>query len=139
MGDYVELEVPMPLDADGFLRRACPSCERESKWLPSEDSDPVPPEGYACPYCGQRAGPDEWFTEAQREFLMGTAGSEILGPMLDRFTSIPGFTVTHADPPVPLTEPDDMRRVDFACHPKEPVKALDDWTGPVRCIICGSG
>lgn len=24
-----------PLDSDGFLRRECPTCEREFKWLPS--------------------------------------------------------------------------------------------------------
>ena len=37
----------------------------------------------------------------------------------------------------PLTEADDMRRVDFACHPTEPVKVLDDWDRTVRCLVCG--
>jgi hypothetical protein len=129
--------VSIPLDDDGFLRRSCPSCKRELKWLPSENSEPVPAGGYACPYCGERAGPDGWFTEAQSEFVVGTAGDELLGPILDRFASTPGFKVTREGPPAPLSEPNDMRRVDFDCHPKEPVKVLDDWTGPVRCLICG--
>ena len=30
-----------------------------------------------------------------------------------------------------------MTRVDFACHPSEPLKVLDDWREPVRCLICG--
>jgi hypothetical protein len=37
----------------------------------------------------------------------------------------------------PLTEADDMTRVDFACHPSEPLKVLDDWRKAVRCLICG--
>jgi hypothetical protein len=38
----------------------------------------------------------------------------------------------------PLTEEDDMRRVDFACHPEEPLKVLDKWAGSVYCLICGT-
>jgi hypothetical protein len=37
----------------------------------------------------------------------------------------------------PLIEADDMRRVDFACHPTERVEGLDDWAGHVHCLICG--
>jgi hypothetical protein len=40
--------------------------------------------------------------------------------------------------PVPeLDDTDDMRRIDFACHPAEPVKVLDDWDRWVHCLICG--
>jgi hypothetical protein len=31
-----------------------------------------------------------------------------------------------------------MRRVDFRCHPEEPVKVLDDWNRSVHCPICGA-
>jgi hypothetical protein len=41
------------------------------------------------------------------------------------------------EPAPELDEPDDMRRVDFTCHPLEPVKVLDDWESPVHCLICG--
>jgi hypothetical protein len=41
------------------------------------------------------------------------------------------------EPPQPLTEDNDTRRVDFSCHPLEPVKVLDDSLKPVRCLICG--
>ena len=50
------------------------------------------------------------------------------------------FEVSTPDAPEPLTElteEDDMLRIDFECHPTEPVKVLDNWTGPVRCLCCG--
>jgi hypothetical protein len=41
------------------------------------------------------------------------------------------------EPAPELDEPDDMRRIDFTCHPAEPVKVLDEWDRPVHCLICG--
>jgi hypothetical protein len=49
----VELSIPFPLDDDGFLRRECPTCDREFKWLPAHDeteATPPPAGGYFCPY-----------------------------------------------------------------------------------------
>jgi hypothetical protein len=135
MSDF-SLQVPLPLDNDGFLRRACDACRREFKWRPSDDSEPMPADGYACPYCAERSGADSWFTDAQAEFVTRTAGAEVLGPMLDKYET-QGFKVTKADPPTPLFEPNDMRRVVFECHPKEPIKVLDEWNEPVHCLICG--
>jgi hypothetical protein len=62
------------------------------------------------------------------------------GSMLKDIFSGPGWTVEPAldAPPEPLTESDDMIRVDFVCHPTEPVKVLEDWANPVHCLICGS-
>jgi len=40
MDDEVTMSLTLPLDDDGFLRRECPSCERQFKWLPdSSDED----------------------------------------------------------------------------------------------------
>jgi hypothetical protein len=36
MGD-VSIPMSLPLDGDGFLRRECPKCERQFKWLHRED------------------------------------------------------------------------------------------------------
>jgi hypothetical protein len=50
----VSLSVPMPLDPDGFLRRECPTCERQFKWMAATEEDegtPQPEGGYYCPYC----------------------------------------------------------------------------------------
>lgn len=39
MSDEVQLSMSLPLDGDGFLRRECPTCEREFKWVPSPDPE----------------------------------------------------------------------------------------------------
>ncbi|MGI8799184.1 MAG: hypothetical protein ACR2GE_07830 [Pseudonocardia sp.] len=46
---------------------------------------------------------------------------------------------TSYDPPdemEPLTEADDMQRIDFECHAANPVKVLDEWDGAVHCLLC---
>jgi DNA-directed RNA polymerase subunit RPC12/RpoP len=58
--DKVSFGMTIPLDSDGFLRRECPTCEREFKWRPSEaeveeHDEPADTVGYFCPYCGVRA------------------------------------------------------------------------------------
>jgi hypothetical protein len=155
MGDEVSVAMSLPLDSDGFLRRECPTCEREFKWLSAEegsaDAAPIPDGGYFCPYCAIQAQPDAWWTPAQLEAINSVMSSEIVDPALKKFERdlrrsakrSGGFldvSVRHepAHQPAPLVEVDDMRRVDFLCHPGEPIKILDDWTQPVHCLICGS-
>lgn len=134
--DEVTLEMVMPLDSDGFLRRECPTCEREFKWLPSPEDGtgaPVMDGGYFCPYCGIQAEPNSWLTHVQVELAQSMLAKHVLGPALKKS----GFTYKPPPPTDPLTEVDDMTRVDFECHPSEPVKVSEDWTRPVRCLICG--
>src|SRR4051794_306969 len=130
------LSFSVPLDDDGFLRRECPACEREFKWRPTpegESGEPAPDDGYACPYCVLRAPSDHWWTKDQLEYAQALAAREILGPELkglerradpDAFISF-DVTVDLPPEPDPLDEPNDMRRVDFACHPNEPVKVAE--------------
>lgn len=148
----MEMSVAVPLDKDGFLRRECPTCEREFKWLPSENGDPPSSAGYYCPYCGVQAHPDAWLTKAQVDMAHNKVMREVVGPTMQDFGRSLGRIgrssggLIRADfkgpriPPQadPLTEQDDMRRIDFACHPEEPLKVLDDWSGPVYCLICGT-
>lgn len=155
MSDDVTLGMSIPLDSDGFLRRECPTCEREFKWLPSLDQDDkapdrVPDGGYFCPYCGVQAPANAWLTQAQVSLAQNMVHTEILGPILKGFAdSIEGIgqksggmtstSVEYDEPDKldPLTELDDMKRIDFACHPSEPLKVLDEWTTSVHCLICG--
>lgn len=152
VSDDVELSVSFPLDNDGFLRRECPTCEREFKWHHSEEgeSEPMPEGGYFCPYCAVQAPPDAWFTKPQQALIENTLTQEVVQPALDQFgrnlrdisRRSGGFLKVElesepSEPLDPLTEPDDMRRVDFDCHPREPVKILDEWNRPVHCLICG--
>jgi hypothetical protein len=151
VSDEMEMSVSVPLDEDGFLRRECPTCEREFKWLLSENGDPPSAAGYYCPYCGIQAQPDTWFTKAQLDFVHNKVAREVTGPTMHQFTRGLGSIAKSSGgliraelkgggkPPEadPLTEQNDMRRVDFVCHPVEPLKVLDDWSAPVYCLICG--
>jgi hypothetical protein len=142
-------EVSVPLDSDGFLRRECPTCEREFKWFnsPEGQGEAVPVGGYYCPYCAIQAPSDSWFTKAQMELAQNRVMREVVGPELDKMAhdlrrsshgGLISFDMKYDKPRAldPLVEADDMRRVDFACHPTEPVKVLDDWQGAVQCLIC---
>ena len=145
-------EITVPLDGDGFVRRECPTCEREFKWYVSRDGDngePAPVGGYHCPYCAVQAPPDHWFTATQIELAQNKVAREILGPEFERMArdlrrksqgSLVTIDLNYEAPPAldPLVEADDMRRVDFRCHPSEPVKVLDDWVGQVHCVMCGT-
>ncbi len=75
--DDVTLEMSMPLDSDGFLRRECPTCEREFKWYYTSeeqgDAAPIADGGYFCPYCGVQAESNTWLTQAQAELAHPTA------------------------------------------------------------------
>ena len=152
--DQVEFGMAIPLDSEGFVRRQCPTCEREFKAFvdPDEDDDAEPDsdEGYFCPYCGVQAPGDAWWTEAQLDLAESIVVGEVVSPAfkeLDNSFKNLGrksggmlrASVEHDDPEEadPLTEDDDMRRVDFGCHPTQPLKVLDDWRKPVRCFICG--
>jgi hypothetical protein len=152
--DEVTLSMALPLDADGFLRRECPTCEREFKWLSSDESDPevvlLQDGGYFCPYCGIQAPEGSWLTQAQVELAENLVAREVLGPMMNDFKrdidkissksrGLLSMSVEY-DPPDemnPLSESDDMVRVDFRCHPSEPLKISEEWNRPVHCLVCG--
>ena len=145
----------LPLDKDGFVRRECPNCERQFKWWPTPPSEDASEEaqqaseGYFCPYCHEPADPGTWWTKEQLKYAQEVAAAEVLGPQLRRFKSnIEGtgrrsrgmkFNVSlpQFSRPEPLTEPDDMIRVDVPCHPEEPLKVGEEWDSEVACLVCG--
>ena len=142
-GDEVTVGMSIPLDSEGFLRRECPTCEREFKWLPTaegEESAVLPADGgYFCPYCGVQPPIDAWLTQAQAELARNTVATEVVGPMLKKFAKNIKAGIRYDGPEKldPLIEVDDMSHVEFACHPSEPLKIYDDWTRPVHCLVCG--
>jgi hypothetical protein len=144
MSEQIELSMSLPLDRDGFLRRECPTCEKQLKFLVSDQDDADGQEsldaaGLFCPYCAIQAPPQAWHTQEQLRYAEIIVAREGMGPIFDR-AETSGFRVTRNVPekPAPLSEDDDMRRVEFGCHPGEPIKVLEDWTGPVHCIVCGA-
>jgi hypothetical protein len=136
----------LSVDDEGFLRRECPHCQREFKWMHGDRGEPMPAGGYHCPYCDGRSE-DGWWTRPQLAHIEAKVASQVGDEIheelmrLERSSSdfieisvsrSPGTPI----PPVP-DEPNDMRRVDFACHPGEPTKVLESWGEAVHCLICG--
>ncbi len=150
MDDEISIPVSLPLDTDQFLRRECPTCERQFKWFSHAegDSDAQPVNQYFCPLCGVPAGTDEWWTPDQLEYARGAAGPEIdrfvQESVSDTFKGIKGLSfkgnsdfTLGIDTPDPLIEPDDMVIVEPPCHPNEPVKVPEDSTEHIHCLVCG--
>ena len=89
----IGMQIPFPLDDDGFFRRECPLCNRQFKALVPEDerqalaqrclenhlleeglleseSEEDEPVGIMiCPYCGQESALDSWWTQEQLNYL----------------------------------------------------------------------
>lgn len=142
--------VEIPLDA-GFLRRECPHCEREFKWHhgPTDErpEDVEDPPVYFCPYCGDSAPPDHWWTKDQLDFAQRTVVGPAIREMADDLkksfgnqrNSMIKFSVSHnePEPPAALQEPEDMEIVEPPCHPWEPMKVIQEWSEPLHCLVCG--
>lgn len=152
MDDEISVPISLPLDNDGFLRRECPTCEKQFKWYahPEGDPDAEPVDQYFCPLCGAPSGADAWWTPAQLEYAQGAAApaleehvQEMLRDAFNRikdvtFTPDPHFSLEIATPD-PITEQDDMVIVEPPCHPNEPLKVPDSALGGhLHCLVCGS-
>src|SRR5262245_25299973 len=92
MDDEVHLSMSLPLDEDGFLRRQCPTCEREFKWRADDAGDdeedveatPVDEDGYFCPYCGVQAPTGDWHTEQQIADAKAIVMRDVLSPEIKK-------------------------------------------------------
>jgi hypothetical protein len=147
------LVVPIRRDRDGFGRVQCPTCEREFKTFdpPELEDQPAPHVetallngGFFCPYCAVQAPAASWFPKAEIELVnqfLEEASDPGLGDLNDRLdrglVSVEAEYVSDDAPEGQLSGSDDMRRVDFTCHPSEPLKVAGDWSGDVHCLICG--
>jgi predicted nucleic acid-binding Zn ribbon protein len=147
----ISFSAEFPLDA-GFLRRECPHCERQFKWhhgptetRPEDATDPVV---FHCPYCGETAPPDQWWTREQLEYASGLVGEKAGKAIEEELRSairgldsdflqikFGGFEPSPAPPA--LTESDDMQQVESPCHPWEPIKVLHELVAELHCIVCG--
>jgi ribosomal protein S27AE len=147
----IKIPIQLPLDNDGFLRRECPNCEQEFKWLPTGDGG-TRAEQYFCPRCGMPAGVDRWWTPAQIEYVRGLSGpamdqyvNDALDDAFDSNRNRKSVTFKRTGDfsfniptPEPLIEPDDMVIVEPPCHPNEPIKVPEGAVGHIYCLICGA-
>jgi hypothetical protein len=132
--DEERSSTPLSLDTAGFVRRACPTCERELMWRVAtpgkNEGKPDPRESLFCPYCGIRSPANSWWTAAQLEVARAhkLTGANLFAAEKALRALLGG---------VPTMEPTDMLRVDFACHPEHSVKVRRTWRKPVHCRVCG--
>ena len=146
----MNVSVSLPLDA-GFLRRECARCERQFKWhdgpTAERPTDAVDSNIYFCPYCGESAPSDNWWTKDQLEYVQGIGIGEISREFNDTFRRLEQETrdsmvtikgqIEQLEPPDPLHEPADMVVVQSPCHSWEPIKVYEDWRRPLHCLSCG--
>ena len=149
MDSETHLSLEIELDDDGFLRRECPTCEREFKWLPVDGGAPVDPP--YCPYCGVPASADVWWTQPQLSYIQDSMTSEIVAPMLDDLSKslesatrgLANISVTASSDslgprPTPPAEPNEMMVAGSPCHPEIGIKILDGWNETLHCLACGT-
>lgn len=88
----------------------------------------------------------KWFTETQLDYLEkagpAAVADEVNEVLSESSESFGLLKYTPSNPPsapgeMP-PEPNDMRRVDFGCHPEDPLKVAEEWNEPIHCLICGS-
>ncbi len=78
-----QFSISLPPDEEGFIGRECPvpECEGYFKLQPGTglkgENHPC-----HCPYCGQGAGPDKFFTKAQLEYAKSVVMHEVTGAVL---------------------------------------------------------
>lgn len=151
-----------PLDSDRGFRRCCPFCKREFKVVLTEEEvnkgvqvvdakETLPSqEKRFCPYCGQKASVDEWWTKAQRDFIIKDVSKHIMKATSDMFKSLermnrPSSSVSFKSRNVRIEEPqispetDDMQRFVCSCCGREikiDEKLLD--LNMFYCFFCGS-
>ncbi|TWX37395.1 hypothetical protein ES689_12195 [Frigoribacterium sp. ACAM 257] len=149
----MNIPISIPLDNDGFMRRECPNCLKQFKWHDgpaNEDAEHQPSaSAYYCPFCGQPAGLDQWWTTEQVEYTRGMAAPAAMQLMDDELSkAFRGLNSKHVKitkkgsfdkpaEPDPMVEPDDMIILASPCHAWEPIKVPADTQAPVHCLVCG--
>lgn len=167
MSSPQSLEIELPRDAAGFVRRQCPRCLRIFKTRPSrfdprvlhrrlvtlfpfenphEGYEPVP--SWTCFYCGQQAEADEFLVREHAAYLEALARGLANHVRYEQMSHVsrtlsqnprPTFVAVAPDelPEGMGDEPEDLRPIYLVCCGDE-VKALWDWDGPFYCPRCGA-
>ncbi len=129
----INVSIPIPTDAEGFIDRQCPSktCSSNFKVLADDWRDVVPDERAFCPICRHETRSDDWATPAQINYAEKVAFSK-LTRMVDQafvrgarqFNSRPQsgfltFTLSYKPGSRPLMLPKataDLMEQRFACE-----------------------
>jgi len=173
----IEINLSFPLDDDGFFRRECPLCRREFKVLlekdeltslaqqgigsymletqkeaiDSDENEGIEPE-FTCPYCGQQASRDSWWTQEQLAYI-GVVAQNIMAEIVNEQLIRPlerisrrhrtglvnlrfeGKEMKQREPWI-SPELNDMVIFDLPCCQRK-IKIDGNWTSLVHCFFCG--
>jgi len=171
----IKVNLPFPLDEDGFFRRECPFCHKEFKvLLEKEELTDLAQEGidsfmlekketnltesesseteFVCPYCGQRAPSDSWWTQEQLAYVRVVAknimakivNEKLIRPLKRAFrrSSSDMVSIQFEGKEIEQQEPwispelDDMEIFDLPCCERK-IKVEENWQGKVYCFFCG--
>jgi hypothetical protein len=166
----IELNISFPLESSGFFRRECPFCCREFKILLkqnelnslSEESlrsfmleknegtseNQLESNDFFCPYCGQAAKNDKWWTKEQAAYIhvymnniiSGLINDHFIKPLKSDFSSSKNIKFEGKE--MELKEPwispesNDMIESDLPCCQRR-IKVDEKWAGDVFCFFCG--
>jgi len=170
-------KIPLPLDEEGFLRRECPFCHKEFKILfekqglanllqKSVDSFIAELKGkkanlsenskseneFICPYCGQRAPSNDWWTREQASYIHNifkniiakAVNENLINSFKESFQSFRSDAVSikfegkEMEQHEPRISPEinDMKIFDLPCCQRK-IKIEENWHNKVYCFFCG--
>jgi predicted RNA-binding Zn-ribbon protein involved in translation (DUF1610 family) len=169
----VLMNVSFPLDDDSYFRRECPYCkdefkinitdkqknaivhnlldnylsQGESKSGSDKDEDDNDEIEYYCPYCGQTAGPDKWWTKEQLNYAMiyvknyanKLINEQLINKMKNMSNSFIKFEAKELEYQDPWISPEenDMEIFNLPCC-NEKIKLNKDKIKAIYyCINCG--
>lgn len=141
--DKTTSEAHLPLDTDNCIRRECPYCKKEFKIRKSDFESLKHENEYFCPYCGQSADVNKWFTTAQKDYSMNIAanvGIDLINKELIKSLkkmNSRSFRMETRDVPrrneLINPEIDDMVFFALPCCNKQ-IKISEDWDGATFVI-----
>lgn len=173
----IRMNLPFPLDDDRFFIRECPLCHKEFKVLLKKeeltdlaqkgidsfmidlkkettdlDEDERSETEFTCPYCGQQAPSDSWWTQEQLAYV-GIVAKNIMAKMVNENLIRPlkrtfrrsgsgmvsiRFEGKEMEPQEPWISPEvnDMLIFDLPCCQRK-IRIEENWSDVVYCFFCG--
>jgi len=170
------IQMLFPVDDEGYFRRECPYCRKEFKVLLEKnemgdmirqledsylidesselktDDDREQEALFTCPYCGQEADGDSWWTQEQllhirthlENLVADMLNEQLIRPLKRKFgrkTSGPvsiRFEGKEMEKKKAWMSPEagDMKIFDLLCCGRK-VKIEPEWSETVCCFFCG--
>jgi len=148
MTDITQKKVGFPLDDDNYLRRECPYCRREFKILKDDFEQLDGENNYWCPYCGQEALANQWWTIEQLQLINKVTtnianeliNEQLIRPLkkLESRSSSIHITTHELGRENELINPErnDMIIFSLPCCSKS-LKIEESWKDSIYCYYCG--